>query len=151
MPIKRVKKVASAGRGWLFALATRLAEFINMAALIGFSFFMLLGFDRLVLSHPYRKFTYASSKLFWIGVMTLGLFQLMSMLRFSIRSNQVSGITLQVSSIVWLVFAVTFGLDYPPLSTALPIYSLLAFVTISAGHELLAVNKCIEVEINKDS
>lgn len=150
MPINKMKKAASRGNDWLFELATRLAEFINMAALIGFSFFMLMGFDKLVTSHPYRKFTYASSKLFWIAVLALGFLQLIAMLRCSIKSNQASGIVLQISAVVWFVFAVTFGLDYPPISTALPIYSLLAFVCAAGGHKLINTNKVVEALENKD-
>lgn len=151
MPINKVKKAASRGNDWLFELATRLAEFINTVALLGFSFFMLIGFERLIQSHPYRKFTYASSELFWMAVFMLGVFQLIAMLRCSIQSNQASGILLQISSVVWLLFAVTFGLDYPPISTALPIYALLSFVTIAAGHKLININKVNEALIDKES
>lgn len=150
MPINKMKKAASRGNDWLFELATRLAEFINMAALIGFSFFMLMGFDKLVQSHPYRKFAYASSELFWMAVFGLGIVQLITMLRCSIQSNQASGIVLQISAVVWFVFAVTFGLDYPPISTALPIYSLLAFVCAAGGHKLINTNKVCEALENKD-
>lgn len=150
MPINKVKKVANKGNDWLFALATRLAEFINTVALIGFSSFMLAGFDELVTKHPYRKFTYASSELFWISVFGLGVLQMIAMLRCSIKSNQASGIMLQLSAIVWLLFAVTFGLDYPPLSTALPIYSLLAFVTAAGGHKLINANKTETCDCKKE-
>lgn len=153
MPINKVKRAASKGNDWLFELATRLAEFINTTSLIGFSFFMLIGLDELVYQYPYRKFTYASSEFFWLAVLSLGILQMIAMLRSSVRSNQASGIVLQISAIVWFVFAVTFGLDYPPISTALPIYSLLAFICAAGGHKLINANKenLCECKKNKDS
>lgn len=151
MPINRLKRNVNSRVDWLFAHATRLAEFINTVALMGFGFFMLLGFNDLVLSHPYRKFTYASSKLFWITVCLIGIAQAVAMLRISIKSNQASGILMQISSLIWAAFAITFGLDYPPVSTALPLYALLSFVCITAGHKLINTNKATEVLINKES
>ena len=155
MPINKVKRAASKGNDWLFELATRLAEFINTISLIGFSFFMLIGLDDLVHQYPYRKFTYASSEFFWLAVLALGILQAIAMFRSSVRSNQASGIVLQISAIVWFIFAVTFGLDYPPVSTALPIHGLLAFICAAGGHKLINANKeniCqCECKKNKDS
>ena len=151
MPIKKIKKIshngchaAGAGVTWLFLLSTRLAEFINAVGLMSFAITMMVGFDDFIKSHPYRKFTYASNELFWIAVFALGLLQFYSMIKFSVKSNQVSGLLLQASAVVWFIFAVTFGLDSPPVTTALPIYLLLSFVTVAAGHKLISVNKVVE-------
>lgn len=151
MPIKKIKKISKTSCSaanhsvtWLFLLSTRLAEFINAVALMAFSLTMLAGFDKFINSYPYRKFTYASNEIFWLAVFALGLLQFYSMIRFSVRSNQVSGLLLQASAFVWFVFAVTFGLDSPPIPAALPLYLLLSFVTVAAGHKLISVNKVVE-------
>lgn len=128
-------------RRWLFQSSKRLCEFINGFALVTFSSIMFCGHSEVVLNYPYRKFTYIANDHIWVAIFFLGVYQLKLMLNPSCLSTQKSGIVLHVSSIIWAVFAITFGLDYPPITTALPIYSLLSFITICAGHESINCGK----------
>lgn len=133
-------------RRWLFQSSKRLCEFINGFALMSFSSVMFVSYSDIMFNHPYRKLTYISDDHIWVAMFFLGVYQIRLMLSPSCISTQKSGIVLHVSSIIWAVLAITFGLDYPPITTALPIYSLLAFITICAGHESINCGKYPETK-----
>ena len=144
-----ISKTVSKWRRWIFHSSLRLTEFINSFALMGFSTVMIFGYPSLVLIHPFRKFTYASNPHFWFFIFSVGLLQASLMFIKSCKSKQASGILLHISSLIWAVLAITVGLDHPPVSTALPIYSLLSLITICAGHDAIKKGKRIEAQIRK--
>lgn len=144
-----ISATVSKWRRWIFHSSLRLTEFINSFALIGFSTVMIFGYPNLVLIHPFRKFTYASNPHFWVFIFSVGLLQAALMFVKSCKSKQSSGILLHISSLIWAVLAITVGLDHPPVSTALPIYSLLSLITICAGHDAIKKGKRIEAQIKK--
>ena len=110
---------------WLFADAVRPTEITNAVTLMAFSAIFMVGRTDIVLEYPYRGFAFAGCIWIWIAMFALGGCQWVAATRKSIRSDRRSAIILVISSIVYLVMVGVFSSDYPPLSTAVPVYFIL--------------------------
>ena len=132
-------------RRWVFATSTRPIEILNAFVLMGFGALMLTEFSEIITSRPYRYFTYVNNTYLWSGVTLVGALQLNALLRKTLRSNQASALIMQGSSLIYLMVAVAFGLDYPPLTPAFTTYTAMGIVVAIAGHEQMIVNKRREV------
>lgn len=128
-------------RKWVFATPTRIVELTNTGLLLTFPTIMIINSGGLIPTHPYRNFPLAMGNWPWVCGILLGLIQLWAMVLPSIKSDQVSGLALQVSMLGYFIIALIFGSDYPPISTAFTTYLIYAGVTGLAGHELLAKSK----------
>lgn len=126
---------------WLFGYGTRVIEVLNSWWLMGFGIVMMSNHVVLVNGHPYRTFAFISQFWVWLIVFLVGVFQGIMLYRDCNHSCQYSGITLQLSGLIWFIIAILFGFDYPPVSTALPIYICMSIITGLSGYELLQRSK----------
>lgn len=134
---------------WVFSDAVRVVEIINAFALISFSAIFMIGADELSLVYPYRGFVFATSVWVWLGVLMLGLTQWFLLLGTSLRSDRRSAIVLAASSVVLFTLSGIFASDYPPLSTAVPIYFIIAVMCMLAGvRRMKRVKKVTDAQIN---
>ena len=78
-------------------------------------------------------------------MIVIGLAQLHSMTHVTAKSNQIGGILMMGSGVIWFIIAGTFGYNYPPITTALPLYLIMGIVTGSVGFVLLNAGKEQEV------
>lgn len=134
---------------WVTRTGTAPIEFLNVWALLGFGLVMLLNEQELLQISAYKYFTSYPPTYTWLAMIAIGLIQAYLMFKPSPASDQVGGIFLGISSIIWFIIAGTFGINYPPVSTALPIWSVVGILTGSGGYALLNSGK--EREILEDS
>lgn len=132
-------------RRWVFVSPTRPVEIINSLVLMCFGAIMLTEFVEIIPEHPYRYFKYANNTAIWSFVAIVGALQLSALVRTSVRSNQVSALLMQGSSLIYLMIAVAFGLDYPPLTPSFTTYTTMGIFVALSGHEQMTVNKRREV------
>lgn len=149
MPIKSSIGKTSYFHQWLFSKETRVIEFLNAALLLGFTLPFLYNFDAILNSDMYLEFYLAGNPLWWVGMVVLGVLQVIAMVKKGVRSNQVSGFVLLVSAWVWSMIASIFVAASPPLTPAPVIYSIISFTCAAAGLYLLKYNKAIEDKFYK--
>ena len=81
----------------------------------------------------YGKFTHLYPKIF-ISILTLvAIGQLFAAFFHSNRSNILSGFFMIWSALIWFVISGIFIAAYPPLSTGMTIYPLIAIICALAG------------------
>ncbi|WP_372845372.1 hypothetical protein [Psychrobacter sp.] len=107
---------------WIFDDGVRSVELANTGMLLSFSTIFIIGSADIILQYPYRGFAYVSSVWVWVAMFVLGAIQWLLLIKTSLRSDRRSAITLAASSVVFLSLSGIFASDYPPLSTAVPIY-----------------------------
>lgn len=134
---------------WIFPTAdsVRPFEIISALTLMSFSTIFIIGGVSISLEYPYRGFAVASSIWWWVGMFVLGACQWMALKRTSIRSDRRSAILLALSSVVYLVLVGLFSSDYPPLSTAVPIYFINAVMCMFGSVKRMAIVKQVSDEI----
>lgn len=134
---------------WIFSDGVRVVEIINAFTLISFAAIFILGATELSLIYPYRGFVFATSVWIWLGVLVLGLTQWLLLLGTSLRSDRRSAIVLAASSVVCFILAGIFASDYPPLSTAVPIYFIDAVMCMLASvRRMTRVKKVTDAQTN---
>lgn len=111
---------------WLFYDAVRPIELMSSLTLMSFAAIFIVGSVDIILEYPYRSFAIATSIWWWIAMFVLGACQFIALISQSVRSDRRSAILLAISMVVYLVLVGLFSSDYPPLSTAVPIYFISA-------------------------
>ena len=138
------------GVDWIFADSVRVVEIINALTLMSFALVFMLGAMELSLVYPYRGFVFATSIWIWSGVLLLGITQWFLLLSTSLRSDRRSAIILAASSVVFFVLSGIFASDYPPLSTAVPIYFINAVMCMFASvRKMTRVKKLTDAQTNE--
>lgn len=136
---------------WIFSDAVRVVEIINAFTLISFAAIFIVGAVELSLVYPYRGFVFATSVWIWLSVLALGLAQWFLLLSTSLRSDRRSAIVLAASSVVFFILAGIFASDYPPLSTAVPIYFINAVMCMLASvRKMTRVKKVTDAQTNEE-
>ncbi len=118
---------------WVFADGVRPVEIANAGMLLSFSTIFIVGSADIILQYPYRGFAFASSIWIWIVMFILGACQWFALLTTSLRSDRRSAIVLALSSVALFALSGVFASDYPPLSTAVPIYFLHGVMCVLAA------------------
>lgn len=144
MPYRHVVRHGNRFLDWLFARGTRVVEFLNTALLIGFTFPLIYNLDTIISASPYPKIYLLGSPFWWGAMALVGIAQWYAMICKGIKSNQMSGYILIVSSWVWAMISSLFLVRTPPLTPAPIVYLVIAFTCIVAGMYLLRLNKKIE-------
>ena len=129
---------------WLFAHGTRVVEFLNTALLIGFTLPLIYNLDTIISAPPYPVIYLLGNPFWWSAMALLGIAQWCAMVCKGIKSNQISGYILIVSSWVWAMIASLFLVRTPTLTPAPIVYLVIAFTCVVAGMYLLRLNKKIE-------
>ena len=111
---------------WIFPTtnSVRPVELANVGMLLSFSTIFIIGSADIILQYPYRGFAYVSSLWLWVFMFILGACCWFALIKTSLKSDRRSAIGLTLSSAVFLALSGVFASDYPPLSTAVPIYFL---------------------------
>ena len=129
---------------WLFAHGTRVVEFLNTALLIGFTLPLIYNLDTIISASPYPRIYLLGNPFWWSAMALLGIAQWCAMVCKGIKSNQISGYILIVSSWVWAMISSLFLVRTSTLTPAPIVYLVIAFTCIVAGMYLLRLNKKIE-------
>ena len=129
---------------WLFAHGTRVVEFLNTALLIGFTLPLIYNLDTIISAPPYPVIYLLGNPFWWSAMALLGIAQWCAMVCKGIKSNQISGYILIVSSWVWAMIASLFLVRTPTLTPAPIVCLVIAFTCTVAGMYLLRLNKKIE-------
>lgn len=135
-------------RIWCFNTPTRMVELISGFTAFFFSSSFLLDYSMFILYHPYRNFSYLSSKWLWILMFFLSILQLVFAGRSTHKSNEKSAFLLLWFALVWIIIAVVFATDYPPLSIEFFTYTILSIVNLVSYFYLDHLNKLKIKEIN---
>ena len=134
--MQRVVKKVNQGRAYLFSTPTKAVEFLNGCCMFFFGLVFIFNGAALGQFKFYMNFTYIAPPWLWWLAIVIGLIQLNSMRRDTLESNIMSVLMLKLSSLVWFVFAVLFGSEYPPLSTGFFTYTWVSFICLMAGFHL---------------
>lgn len=148
MPLKYTINKTNEFMQWLFHKGTRVIELLNSTLLIGFTLTFLYNFSDLIALPTFKGFGIATSAWWWVSMGTLGVIQLMAMIKKSLQSNQFSGYVLLVSAWVWALVCATFIYGLPPLTTAPITYGIVSILCAMAGTYLIKCNKALEDEEN---
>jgi len=132
---------------WIFADGVRPIEIINALTLMSFAIIFIIGSVEISLEYPYRGFAFATAIWWWVGMFTLGACQWIALMSKSVRSDRRSAILLAVSMVVYLILVGLFSSDYPPLSTAVPIYFINAVMCTLGSAKRMAKAKKVSDEL----
>ncbi|AGH57463.1 hypothetical protein PSYG_00002 [Psychrobacter phage pOW20-A] len=134
---------------WIFPTANsvRPVEVANVGMLWSFSIIFIIGAADIILQYPYRGFTYVSSIWVWIAMFILGTGCWFALVKKSLRSDRRSAIGLALSSVVFISLSGIFASDYPPLSTAVPIYFLHGIMCLMASVKRMKTVRVIADEL----
>lgn len=135
-------------REWAFRTPTRIVELTSGFIAFFFSSAFVLDLSFYVVQHPYRNFSYLSSKWLWGIMFFLSILQIVYAGRDTTKSNLKSAQLLLWFSLVWIIVAVVFATDFPPISTAFFTYAVLSIVNLTAYFYLDHLNKSKLKEIN---
>ena len=144
MPYRKIVVYSDSFLDWLFAHGTRVVEFLNTALLIGFTLPLIYNLDTIISALPYPVIYLLGNPFWWSAMALLGIAQWCAMVCKGIKSNQISGYILIVSSWVWAMIASLFLVRTSTLTPAPIVYLVIAFTCIVAGMYLLRLNKKIE-------
>ncbi len=126
---------------WLTRSGTSTQEFLSSWALMGFGTVMMLNEKELIKIPSFKYFEPYPDFWPWACMFLLGLAQMYNTTHNSAKSNQVGGIMMMGAGVIWFIVAGTFGYNYPPISTAFPLYLGMGVVTGSVGYVLLNQGK----------
>lgn len=135
-------------REWAFRTPTRIVELISGFIAFFFSSAFIMDLSFYMVSHPYRNFSHISSKWLWVLMFFLSIMQIIFAGRSTLKSNLRSAQILLWFSLIWIIIAVVFATDYPPLSTEFFTYAILSIVNLTAYFYLDHLNKSKLREIN---
>lgn len=131
---------------WLTRSGTSAIEFLNVWAMIGFGSVKLLNELNVVETIGFEYFKPFPPFYPWAAMIIIGIIQgYLFFTKSTPLSDQLGGIFLGGSAIIWFVISGTFGYNYPPLSTAFPIYLGIGILTGSGGYALLNNGKAKEI------
>ena len=124
-------------QNWLFGTGTRIIEVLNGFAMLGFALVFGLHGDEIIKEDLYGKFPHLYPKVFVTILIVVAIGQLFAAFFHSSRSNILSGCCLLWSALIWFVISGTFIAAYPPLSTGMTTYPLIAIICALAGRNLI--------------
>lgn len=128
-------------REWAFRTPTRIVELISGFIAFFFSSSFIMDLSFYTVNHPYRNFSYLSNRWLWFIMFFLSILQIIYAGRSTLKSNLKSAQLLLWFSLVWIIIAVVFASDYPPISTAFFTYAILSIVNLTAYFYLDHLNK----------
>lgn len=129
---------------WLFGTGTRVIEIISGFAMLGFALVFSLHGNEMIKEDLYGKFPHLYPKIFITILLLVAIGQLFAAFFHSSRSNILSGCFLIWSALIWFVISGTFIAAYPPLSTGMTTYPVIAIVCALAGRNLIKHAQRIE-------
>ena len=134
---------------WLFDDAVRPIELMSSITLMSFASIFIIGSVDISLEYPYRAFAIATSAWWWVAMFALGAGQFIALTSKSLRSDRLSAILLAVSMVVYLILVGLFSSDYPPLSTAVPIYFISAVMCMLGSVRRMTYVRIVSSVITK--
>ncbi|WP_420229022.1 hypothetical protein ACOBWA_08350 [Psychrobacter sp. ER1] len=134
---------------WVFPTAdsVRPVEIANVGMLWSFSIIFIIGAADIILQYPYRGFSYVSSVWVWVAMFILGSCCWLALVKKSLRSDRRSAIGLALSGVLFISLSGLFASDYPPMSTAVPIYFLHGVMCLLASVKRMKTVRVIADEL----
>jgi hypothetical protein len=129
---------------WLFGTGTRIIEVLSGLAMLGFATVFALHGEEMIKEDLYEKFLHLHPKIFVAILIFVAIGQLFAAFFHSSRSNIISGCFLLWSALIWVVVSGTFIAAYPPLSTGMTTYPIIAIICALAGRNLIKHTKQVE-------
>lgn len=122
---------------FLFGTCTRIIEITSGLVMMGFAFVFALHGNEILHEDLYEKFAHLHPHIMVVILLVVGGGQLCAAVFQSSRSNIISGCLLLWASLIWMLIAGTFIAAYPPLSTGMTTYTVLAIVCALAGRNMI--------------
>lgn len=138
--MRRIIKKINQGREFLFSTPTKSIEFLNGLCILFFGLVFLFNGASLGEHKFYISFTFIAPPWLWWICVIVGVTQLRAMNKDTLESNMMSVLMLKSSALLWFLFAILFGAEYPPLSTGFFTYLWFSMVSLMAGFHLSAQN-----------
>lgn len=138
--MKRVILKVNQGREFLFSTPTKSIEFLNGLCTLFFGLVFLLNGASLGTYKFYVSFTNIAPPWLWWICVIVGFIQIKSLSKNTLESNIMSVLMLKISAFLWLLFAILFGAEYPPLSTGFFTYLWFSVTCLLGGFHLGAQN-----------
>jgi cytochrome bd-type quinol oxidase subunit 2 len=129
---------------WLFGTGTRIIEVLSGFAMLGFALVFALHGEEMIKEDLYEKFLHLHPKIFVTILVIVAVGQLFAAFFQSSRSNILSGCFLIWSALIWVVISGAFIAAYPPLSTGMTTYPVIAIICALAGRNLIKHTKRVE-------
>ena len=112
--------------------------------MIGFAGIFILGGSEVFHLKLYKGFLLLHPLTLSVLLIGVALTQLVIAIFKSNRCSVLSGYLLIFSALIWAVISATFWASYPPLTTGMTTYPVLAVVCALAGRNLINYAKRIE-------
>lgn len=138
--MKRVILKVNQGREFLFSTPTKSIEFLNGLCMLFFGLVVLLNITSLGRYEFYTSFSKMIPIWVWWISIIVGFIQLRNLRKNTLESNIMSVLMLKISAFLWLLFAILFGAEYPPLSTGFFSYLWFSVVCLLGAFHLGAQN-----------
>lgn len=129
---------------WLFDTGTRVITVTSALIMIGFAGIFILGGSEIFNLKLYKGFLLLQPFTLEVLLLSVALLQLIITIFKSNRCHVLSGYLLILSALIWAVISATFLASYPPLTTGMTTYPVLAVVCALAGRNLINYTKRIE-------
>lgn len=134
---------------WLFGTGTRAIEICSACIMLGFAFVLANNNQHLLIIDPYEKFKHISPHFLSICMLIVAIAQITASFFKSARSNVLAGFILLIAALIWFVVFGLFMAAYPPASTAITTYLVLAIICALAGRALITHNRNFVDELYK--
>ncbi|MCX8746149.1 MULTISPECIES: hypothetical protein [Snodgrassella] len=129
---------------WLFHTGTRVITVTSALIMIGFAGIFLLGGSEVFNLKLYKGFLLLHPLTLSVLLIGMAVLQLLVTIFKSNRCNVLCGYLLILSALIWAVISATFWASYPPLTTGMTTYPVLAVVCALAGRNQINYTKRVE-------
>lgn len=131
-------------QNFLFGTCTRVIEITSGLVMLGFAVVFALHGNEMLKEDLYEKFQHLHPDVLVAVLFIVSVSQLSAAVFQSSRSNIISGCLLIWASLIWFLIAGAFIAAYPPLSTGMTTYTVLAVVCALAGRNLIKRTQRVE-------
>lgn len=122
---------------WVFSTGTQAIEIANIAVLAGWALVMLIDGNTLLTLKPYMPFAVVGRDALTAIFFVLSAVLVYCMIRKSKRYLFLKGYVMILSGVIWGLVSAGFAFSYPPLSTAMTFYPVLAVLCWLCGENLI--------------
>lgn len=118
---------------WIFSSGVKTIEILSSFMMFGFALNFAFDRDELIKEDLYEKFQHFHTPTLIIILIVLAFSQLACVFITRNKFKLINSFLLMFSALVWAIITGTFIASYPPLSTGITTYSVLAIACFMAG------------------
>lgn len=120
---------------------TRSIELLSGLAGVLFSVIYIINDTWLFAYSDKLPLSYLNNLMLWVFMLIISVMQLKTLGKDSLESNIGSVLLLRLTGLIWLILAVAYGVDYPPINVSLATKLVLSFMCFFASFALAYRNK----------